>query len=194
MRSFILAATSLFAAGALAGNSVQLVPRELQVRQSQAFSPETVPLSGTCAQNGLPDCNGICYHPSRGDVCCPDGTYPCPGGNYCLNVNRLCCPNGLDRVTCAAKNGVKLPVSASSSTSHSATVPAVRPTASSSSVVVSSTTAVIETPYPIPGNASVPAPSGTGSPITPFTGGAESLKTYCGGLVAGFLGVIGMLL
>ncbi|KAL8704504.1 MAG: hypothetical protein Q9201_002345 [Fulgogasparrea decipioides] len=177
MRSFILAATSLFAAGALAGNSVQLVPRELQVRQSQAFSPETVPLSGTCAQNGLPDCND-----------------PCPGGNYCLNVNRLCCPNGLDRVTCAAKNGVKLPVSASSSTSHSATVPAVRPTASSSSVVVSSTTAVIETPYPIPGNASVPAPSGTGSPITPFTGGAESLKTYCGGLVAGFLGVIGMLL
>ncbi|KAL8737204.1 MAG: hypothetical protein Q9181_001930 [Wetmoreana brouardii] len=205
MHSFTLAVTSLFAAGAVAGNLAHLVPRELQIRQSQAFTPSTSSGSGaTCADAfgaGYIDCNDVCYDPGQGEVCCPGGgnAYPCPSDSFCLNVNGLCCPDGLDAATCAAQNGVELPASAGSVTSgsttaHGATVPAVRPTAPSSSVFVPSTTAVVPTPYPVPSNATAPGPTGTNPPVVPFTGGAASLKAYCGGLVAGLLGVVGMLL
>lgn len=75
MRSFSLAATSLFAAGALAGNlKNQLVPRELQVRQDQSFTPSTTFGRGsTCADAfgpGFIDCNGVCYNPGDGETCC----------------------------------------------------------------------------------------------------------------------------
>ncbi|KAL8712366.1 MAG: hypothetical protein Q9225_006961 [Loekoesia sp. 1 TL-2023] len=216
MHSFSFAATTLFAAGALAGNLNQLVPRELQVRQDQSFTPSTSFGQGaTCADAfgaGYIDCNGVCYNPGQGETCCSGNgdAYPCPSDSFCL-IDGLCCPDGLPPNTCAAQNGVTLPADFSTNTATSAgqstaqtpkpTISAVESTASSSSVFVPSTTAVIATPFPIPENATLigggPAPTGTGAgtgPVTPFTGGAGSLQVYCGGLVAGLLGFVGMLL
>ncbi|KAI4128772.1 MAG: hypothetical protein LQ338_002567 [Usnochroma carphineum] len=234
MHSFSLAATTLFAAGALAGGLNQLVPRELQVRQDQSFAPTTSFGQGaTCSDAfgaGYIDCNGVCYNPGAGETCCSGNgdacerhlvvnketsqliatlTDPCPSDSFCL-INGLCCPNGLPASTCAAQNGVTLPQDFSTDTATSAgvstqaqtpkpTVSAVESTASSSSVFVPSTTAVVATPFPIPGNATgsgIAAPTGTGAPppVTPFTGGAGSLRGYGEGLVAGFLGVVGLLL
>lgn len=120
MHSFSIA---LFAAGALAGNLKlnQILPRELQVRQSEAFQPTTSFGSGaTCADafgSGYIDCNGVCYNPNEDQTCCPgngDGcestpylkpppfcevaanyrsTDPCPSESFCLNVGGLCCPD-----------------------------------------------------------------------------------------------------
>ncbi|KAI4249809.1 MAG: hypothetical protein L6R40_000598, partial [Gallowayella cf. fulva] len=67
----------LLAAGALAGNLHQLVPRELHVRQSEAFRPDRDQGRGaTCADAfgaGYIDCNGVCYNPNQGQTCCPGG-------------------------------------------------------------------------------------------------------------------------
>lgn len=74
MHSFSLTAATLFTAGALAGNLNQLVPRELQVRQDQSFTPTTSSGKGaTCADafgTGYIDCNGVCYNPGQGETCC----------------------------------------------------------------------------------------------------------------------------
>ncbi|KAI4256317.1 MAG: hypothetical protein L6R42_006297 [Xanthoria sp. 1 TBL-2021] len=209
----------LFAAGALAGNLKlnQILPRELQVRQSEAFQPTTSFGSGaTCADafgSGYIDCNGVCYNPNEDQTCCPgngDG-YPCPSESFCLNVGGLCCPDGLDAATCAAQNGVSLPADYNSATSAisgsttvaSSTVSAVESTITdtSSAFVPSTTATTIATPYPTTGNATVHpgtgvAPTGTGaggSPV-PFTGSASNVKVGGAGLAAGFLGVVAMLL
>ncbi|KAL8821903.1 MAG: hypothetical protein Q9223_000132 [Gallowayella weberi] len=210
---------ALFAAGALAGNLHQVLPRELQVRQSQAFNPSTSFGSGaTCADAfgaGYIDCNGVCYNPNEGQTCCPGGgdAYPCPSRSFCLNINGLCCPNGLSPATCARQNGVALPNNVNtatkpisgSTTSHASTVSAVKSSVTDTgSAFVPSTTATTvaatATPYPIPGNATV-GPTGTGNgtgvpggnPV-PFTGAAGSVKVVGGGLAAGFLGVVALLL
>ncbi|KAL8961249.1 MAG: hypothetical protein Q9183_005338 [Haloplaca sp. 2 TL-2023] len=148
----------LFAAGAIAGNLNQLVPRELLPRQDQSFTPTTSFGQGaTCADAfgaGYVDCNGVCYNPGQGETCCPGGgdDYPCPSDSFCLNVNGLCCPDGLDAATCASQNGVSLPedtntepVAGDATTvKTSSTVPAVEPTASSSEAFEpASTTAVV---------------------------------------------------
>ncbi|KAL9594588.1 MAG: hypothetical protein Q9219_006948 [cf. Caloplaca sp. 3 TL-2023] len=209
---------TLFAAGALAGNLNQLVPRELQVRQDQSFTPSTSFGQGeTCADAfgaGYIDCNGVCYNPGQGETCCPNNgdAYPCPSDSFCL-INNLCCPDGLPAETCAAQNGVSLPQGFSTNTATSAglstsqapkaTVSAVESTASSSEVFVPSTTAVVAaTPYPIPGNATVPPASGTAGPsgtgagngptVAPFTGGAAGVRVYLGGAVMGVLGMLMM--
>ncbi|KAL8653497.1 MAG: hypothetical protein Q9226_003829 [Calogaya cf. arnoldii] len=213
---------ALFAAGALAGNLKlnQLVPRELQVRQSEAFAPTTNFGQGaTCVDafgSGYIDCNGVCYNPNEDQTCCPgngDG-YPCPSESFCLNVNGLCCPDGLDAATCAAQNGVSLPANYNSATASttgsttiaSSTISAVESTITdTSSAFVPSTTAItIATPYLTTGNATVHptvtgtgvAPTGTGvggGPV-PFTGAASSVKVVGAGLAAGFMGVVAMLL
>ncbi|KAL8656056.1 MAG: hypothetical protein Q9210_000494 [Variospora velana] len=239
MHSFSLAATTLFAAGAIAGNLNQLVPRELRVRQDQSFTPGTSFGQGaTCADAfgaGYIDCNGTCYNPTDGETCCAGAgdacaskppqiriesladtsrTDPCPSDSFCL-IDGLCCPNGLSAETCAAQNGVSLPQDFSTNAATSAstavqtresTVSAVESTVvESSSAFVPSTTAVVlsaTTPFPVPSsNATLPvgtaAPTGTGAPgtpVTPFTGGVASVKVYCGGLVAGVLGVVGLVL
>ncbi|KAL8913515.1 MAG: hypothetical protein Q9171_001703 [Xanthocarpia ochracea] len=214
MHSFSIA---LFAAGALAGNFHQLVPRELQVRQSQAFDPSTEFGQGeSCADAfgaGYIDCNGVCYNPNEDQTCCPGGgdAYPCPSESFCLNVDGLCCPDGLDAATCAAQNGVTLPDDSATSaisgstTAHSSTISAVESTtiADTGAAFVPSTTATtVATPYPIPGNATVPPPAATGTAgpgrpgddITPFTGAASSIKVVGAGLAAGLLGVVAVLL
>ncbi|KAI4115930.1 MAG: hypothetical protein LQ345_003566 [Seirophora villosa] len=223
MRSFSLAATSLFAAGALAGNlKNQLVPRELQVRQDQSFTPSTTFGRGsTCADAfgpGFIDCNGVCYNPGDGETCCAGSgdAYPCPSESFCL-IDGLCCPDGLPAETCAAQNNVALPQGFSTNTATSAgastavqtqrsTISAVESSVASSSAFVPSTTAVVAptvTPYPVPGNATLPppsdgtaAPTGTGAPapFTPFVGAAASVQVYCAGLVVGFAGVVALLL
>ncbi|KAL8783241.1 MAG: hypothetical protein Q9213_004753 [Squamulea squamosa] len=208
---------ALFAAGALAGNLNQLLPRELQVRQSQAFNPSTSFGQGkTCADAfgaGYIDCNGVCYNPNEGQTCCPGGgkAYPCPDLSFCLNINGLCCPAGLDPATCAAQNGVQLPdnfntataATTGSTTAHSSTISAVESTVSDTASVFtpSTTETTIATPYPIPGNATVStlptstgAPGAPGSGVTPFTGAASSVQVVGAGLAAGFLGVVAMLL
>ncbi|KAL8824393.1 MAG: hypothetical protein Q9170_008172 [Blastenia crenularia] len=245
MRSFSLAATTLFAATAWAGNLNQLVPRELQVRQDQSFTPTTSFGQGaTCADAfgaGYIDCNGVCYNPGQGETCCPGAgdAYPCPSDSFCL-INGLCCPDvtfpfspllpspypptpppqlltttqGLPASTCAAQNGVTLPEGFSTATATvdgkstsqapKPTVSAVESSASSSSAFVPSTTAVVATPYPIPGNGTAPAASGTAGPTgtgmgtgpstTPFLGAAGSVKVYAEGVVIGFVGAVAMLL
>ncbi|KAL8997120.1 MAG: hypothetical protein Q9188_006407 [Gyalolechia gomerana] len=210
MHSLTLA---LFAAGALAGNLNHLVPRELQVRQDQSFTPTTSFGQGaTCADAfgaGYIDCNGVCYNPNEGETCCSGNgdAYPCPYFSFCL-VNGLCCPDGLPAETCAAQNGVSLPEDFSTDTGTSAgqstaqtpkpTVSVVESSASSSEVFVPSTTAVVATPYPVPGNSSTAAPTGTGAgagpTVAPFTGGAAAVRVVCGGLMAGLAGVVAMLL
>ncbi|KAL8804135.1 MAG: hypothetical protein Q9182_002769 [Xanthomendoza sp. 2 TL-2023] len=211
---------ALFAAGALAGNLHQVLPRELQVRQSQAFNPSTSFGSGaTCADAfgaGYIDCNGVCYNPNEGQTCCPGGgnAYPCPSRSFCLNVNGLCCPNGLSPATCARQNGVTLPdnvntatkSTAGSTTAHSSTISAVKSsvTDTRSAFVPSTTATTVSTPYPISRNATASstgtgrgAPSGTsvpgGKPV-PFTGGAASVKVVGAGLLVGFLGVVALLM
>ncbi|KAI4191043.1 MAG: hypothetical protein L6R41_000358, partial [Letrouitia leprolyta] len=189
---------TLFAAGALAGNLNYLVPRELQVRQDQSFTPTTSFGQGAnCADAfgaGYIDCNGVCYNPTQGETCCAGNgdAYPCPSDSFCL-INGLCCPDGLPAETCAAQNGVTLPQDFSTNTATSAgqtsiaqtpkpTISVVESSASSSEVFVPSTTAVIATPYPIPQNSTAPLPTGTAAPSgtgagagptpAPFTGGA----------------------
>ncbi|CAL8580026.1 hypothetical protein XPA_005759 [Xanthoria parietina] len=212
---------ALFAAGALAGNLKlnQVLPRELQTRQSEAFQPNTDFGTGaTCADafgSGYIDCNGVCYNPNEDQTCCPGNgnAYPCPSQSFCLNVGGLCCPDGLDAATCAAQNGVSLPAdynSATSATSGSTTVVASTASAVESSItdtssafVPSTTATTIATPYPT-GNATVHptttgtgvAPTGTGAggnPV-PFTGSASNVKVVGAGFAAGFLGVVAMLL
>ncbi|KAI4288249.1 MAG: hypothetical protein L6R35_002488 [Caloplaca aegaea] len=198
MHSFNLAATTLFAAGAIAGNLNQLMPRELRVRQDdQSFTPDTSFGQGeTCADAfgaGYIDCNGICYNPTDGETCCPGAgdAYPCPSDSFCL-IDSLCCPTGLPAETCAAQNGVSLPQdfstdTATSSAGATTTAAVETPESTVSSAVESSTVAVSSTtttPYPIPSiNATLPvgtaAPTGTGAPgtpVTPFTGGVASVK------------------
>lgn len=73
---------ALFAAGALAGNLKlnQVLPRELQTRQSEAFQPETDPGTGaTCAAfgSGYINCNGVCYNPNKDQTCCPGNGNAC---------------------------------------------------------------------------------------------------------------------
>ncbi|KAL8638628.1 MAG: hypothetical protein Q9228_004236 [Teloschistes exilis] len=212
---------ALFAAGAIAGNLNQLVPRELQVRQDQSFAPTTSFGQGaTCADAfgaGYVDCNGVCYNPGQGEVCCAGNgdAYPCPDESFCL-INGLCCPDGLPASTCAAQNGVTLPANfnpnansatkAGTTTAHTSSISAVQTATGSltSSAFVPSTTAttVAATPYPIPSNATVPTgtASGTGAGagptggVTPFTGAAASVKVAFGGVVAGLLGVAAALL
>ncbi|KAL8698657.1 MAG: hypothetical protein Q9224_001752 [Gallowayella concinna] len=212
---------ALFAAGALAGNLHQVLPRELQVRQSQAFNPTTNFGSGaTCADAfgaGYIDCNGVCYNPNEDQTCCSGGgnAYPCPSESFCLNVNGLCCPDGLSPATCAQQNGVTLPENTSTATkpisgstsAHASTISAVESsvTDTASAFVPSTTITTVTTPYPITGNATVgptatgtgAAPSGTGVPggnPVPFTGAASSVKVVAAGLAAGFLGVVALLL
>ncbi|KAN0068029.1 hypothetical protein V8E54_013957 [Elaphomyces granulatus] len=87
----------------------QVNPGSLVRRQGQGFIPTTI--LGCPA--GWPSCGTICYLPSRGDTCCPDGTYACPGGSFCL-VAPYCCDNGLDPQSCAQQYGVTLPAGYSS--------------------------------------------------------------------------------
>ncbi|KAL9635656.1 MAG: hypothetical protein Q9204_002545 [Flavoplaca sp. TL-2023a] len=205
---------ALFAAGALAGNLKlhQLVPRELQIRQSgdsQAFNPSTSFGQGeSCADafgSGYIDCNGVCYNPDEDQTCCSGGGdgYPCPAESFCLNVDGLCCPEGLDPASCAAQFGVELPAEsestspiAGSTTVASSTVSAVESsvTDTSSAFVPSTTATTFATPYPT-GNATDSAigaaPTGAGGNPVPFTGGASNVQV---GLAAGLLGAFAMLL
>ncbi|KAL8708364.1 MAG: hypothetical protein Q9220_006744 [cf. Caloplaca sp. 1 TL-2023] len=173
--------------------------------------------------SGYIDCNGTCYNPGEGQTCCPGGgnAYPCPAESFCL-INGLCCPNGLPASTCAAQNGVTLPDNFNTATSaiagstvatHSTSVSAVQSTSipSSSAFVPSTTATTIATPYPIPSNATAPpvtqisdgqvqVPTGTttgtgvGPVVTPFTGAAAAVKVAFGGVFAGAMGIMGMLL
>ncbi|KAI4253098.1 MAG: hypothetical protein LQ352_003908 [Teloschistes flavicans] len=208
---------ALFAAGAIAGNLNQLVPRELQVRQDQSFAPTTSFGQGaTCADAfgaGYIDCNGVCYNPGQGETCCAGNgnAYPCPSDSFCL-INGLCCPDGLPASTCAAQNGVTLPdnfdaktaTQAGSTTAHTSTISAVQTatgSVTSSAFVPSTTATTVATPYPIPSNATTPSGTASGSGagagptggVTPFVGGAASVKVACGGVLAGLLGVAALL-
>ncbi|KAL8756726.1 MAG: hypothetical protein Q9184_004399 [Pyrenodesmia sp. 2 TL-2023] len=244
MHSLGLTATALFAAGALAGNLNQILPRELRVRQDpnqvqgedQSFVPTITDIeqAASCADAfgaGYFQCSNTnsCYNPGLGGSCCErngDSPYTCPPGSYCLIDNR-CCPNGLSAETCAERFDITLPQGFSTDTADSveevttaaqtpdSTVAATQ-SSTSPSVSVPTTTPIIPTPVPlpspipdtapyplpsiIPGNATKPggpaAPTGTGAfpPVSPFTGAAASVKIYCGSLVAGLLGTLGMLL
>ncbi|KAL8735412.1 MAG: hypothetical protein Q9166_000958 [cf. Caloplaca sp. 2 TL-2023] len=206
MRSLSLA---LFAAGALAGNLIQILPRELQVRQDQSFVPGTESFRGaTCAVRGVGyiNCSSVyCYNPGRGETCCRGGgdAYPCPSGSFCLNVNRRCCRNGLSRETCAAQNGVSLPDNSNTATSvisgsttassstvsavesstvsaiESSTVSAVESSTVSSSAFVTGTTVIEPTFYPIPGNLTV-APTATGTSSPSGTGAPGPITPFIG--------------
>ncbi|KAI4173699.1 MAG: hypothetical protein LQ346_008373 [Caloplaca aetnensis] len=186
MHSVNLIATSLFAAGALAGNLHQLLPRELQVRQDQSFTPTTNFGQGaTCADAfgpGYVDCNGVCYNPGEGETCCAGNgdAYPCPNDSFCL-INGLCCPDGLPAETCAAQNGVTLPQGFSTNTAASVgattaaqtpkpTVSVIESSASESSVFVPSTTAVVTTPIPLPSPVPDTTPVPLPSPVYPIPG------------------------
>ncbi|KAL8976070.1 MAG: hypothetical protein Q9205_007857 [Flavoplaca limonia] len=200
---------ALFAAGALAGNFKlhQLVPRELQVRQSgdsQAFNPSTSFGQGeSCADAfgaGYIDCNGVCYNPDEDQTCCPGGGdgYPCPAESFCLNVDGLCCPEGLDPASCAAEFGVELPAEPeSTSPDANSTADASSPISDVESPVTDIPSApTIATPYPA-GNATdgaidaVPTGTGAGGNPVPFTGGASNVQV---GLAAGLLGAFAMML
>lgn len=174
MYSLSLAVTTLFAAGTLASNLNQLLPRELQVRQDQSFTPISNFGQGeTCADAfgaGSVDCNGTCYNPNEGDTCCAGNgdAYPCPNNSFCL-IDGLCCPDGLPAETCAAQNGVTLPQGFSTDTASSvgattaeqtprSTISVVVSSASPSSVFVPSTSAVVATPIPLPSPISDPPP------------------------------------
>ncbi|KAL8920509.1 MAG: hypothetical protein Q9208_006259 [Pyrenodesmia sp. 3 TL-2023] len=248
MHSLSLAATTLFFAGALAGNLNQLLPRELQVRQGsttvqgpdQSYQPDiiqggSVPAGTTCADlygAGSFDCGTgserlLCYNPGRGETCCnPNGARPyyCLSGEYCF-VDSRCCPNGLSAQTCADQFNIPLPEDFSTDTPSQPSqpsppsppnTPSPSSTPSPPNPVGPTTSPVIPTPIPlpspipdtapypipspIPGNATLPggpaAPTGTGAlpPVVPFTGAAGNVKVYCGVLLAGALGVAGMVL
>lgn len=240
MHSLSLAATTLFVAGALAGNLYQLLPRELQVRQGsttiqgpdQSYTPRIIQSGFTsCAQ--IPEGTFIecgnsrtCYEPAAGEICCPGNgnNHPCGPNSYCF-VGGRCCPNGLPAQTCAEQYNIPLPENFSpdtpittdtNDTTDTTDTDDTPSTPSASNPVVPTTSPVIPTPIPlpspipdtapypipspIPGNATFPggpaAPTGTGAlpPVVPFTGAAGSVKVYCGGLIAGALGVVGMVL
>ncbi|KAL8950730.1 MAG: hypothetical protein Q9222_003249 [Ikaeria aurantiellina] len=180
---------------------------------ADAFGAGYVDCNGVCYNPG----EGQTCCPGGGDA------YPCPSESFCL-INGLCCPDGLPASTCAAQNGVSLPddfntatsaVASTAATTHSSSISAVESTSvpTSSAFVPSTTATTIATPYPIPSNATAPSPTqisdgqvqvptgtgsasgtGAGPAVTPFTGAAAAVKVAFGGVAAGVIGVMGMLL
>jgi len=164
-----------------------LNPGSLVRRQGQGFVPGTTP--GCPADWPYCGTSGICYLPSRGDTCCPGGTYACPGGSFCL-VAPYCCPNGLDPQSCAQQHGVTLPAGYSSgATQPPAATPSGTPTGGASALPTitpppaayqNTTTAVVPTTPTVPTSS---------KPL--FTGGASS-QNILGGAAA-LAGVVGLL-
>lgn len=80
--------------GAMAAENQQIKARSLVERQSdQSFVPDTNPITGTCAENGLQDCikDVLCFDPSQGETCChskcqyKDSIFP-----HSLSFNPIC--------------------------------------------------------------------------------------------------------
>ncbi|OJJ56132.1 hypothetical protein ASPSYDRAFT_92325 [Aspergillus sydowii CBS 593.65] len=182
MYASVIALGSLLAAQAVVADNTLQLSHVLSKRQDQSFVPDTTP----GCPSGWPMCgtSNVCYSPSRGDTCCPDGTWACPSGTFCLQQGR-CCPDGIDPETCAENEGITL---TSSSTSEPTSAP--QPTESQSST---SSRPVIPT-----GTTSTGAPTGTppasSSPAPPeFTGGANTHLVGGAAAVLGGLGMIGNL-
>jgi len=183
-----LAFVALLVGEALAQDGfTHLNPGSLVRRQGQGFVPGTTP---GCPSD-WPFCgtSGICYLPSRGDTCCPGGTYACPGGSFCL-VEPYCCPNGLDPQSCAEQHGITLPAGYSGATQPPASTPSLVATGAST------LPAVIPTPPPAFQNSTtggVPTvltvPTTSSNPL--FTGGASSQNILSG--AAALAGVVGLL-
>ncbi|KAL4919209.1 hypothetical protein BDW62DRAFT_46914 [Aspergillus aurantiobrunneus] len=170
---------SLLAGQALAAHQA-LLPYGTGLSKRQggdSFIPDITP----GCPDGWPTCgtSGTCYSPSRGDTCCPGGTYACPVGSFCLQ-DPYCCPDGLDPATCAEEFGITLdptttaePTTTSSSSTTS--VPVIPTTTSSSST-------------------GTPTPSSS-TPVPPqFTGGANAQVAGAAAAVLGGLGMVGNLL
>ncbi|RAL07938.1 uncharacterized protein BO97DRAFT_399155 [Aspergillus homomorphus CBS 101889] len=182
-------------------------------RQSGAFIPGTSSVTDCPEGSILCGTSNTCYFPSRGDTCCPGGTWACPSDSFCLQ-DPYCCPTGLDRETCAQQYGITLaptvtsataaePTSAPSTSTSSPTSSVERPSSSSSSS--SSTTSVPVIPaISIPSSiASSSVHSGSATVVsssTPspsgglFTGGAHTREMAGGALVLGGLGMVANIL
>ncbi|EAW11728.1 uncharacterized protein ACLA_094280 [Aspergillus clavatus NRRL 1] len=122
--------------------SLSLIKRQ----DNSAFVPSSTPVSE--CPSGSVECgrSGICYYPSRGDVCCPGKTYACPGTSFCLQ-DPYCCPEGLDRKTCADRYGVSLQPTFSFAPSQPTYVPSSGGSASTKSGNTGSTDSTGSTGY-----------------------------------------------
>jgi len=165
-----------------------LNPGSLVRRQGQGFVPGTTP--GCPADWPFCGTSGICYLPSRGDTCCPGGTYACPGGSFCL-VAPYCCPNGLDPQSCAEQHGVTLPAGYSSgATQPPASTPSLVPTGASTLPTVIPTPPLAHQNSTTAGIPTVPTvPTTSFNPL--FTGGTSSQNILSG--AAALAGVVGFL-
>ncbi|OJJ95024.1 hypothetical protein ASPACDRAFT_127499 [Aspergillus aculeatus ATCC 16872] len=203
----------------------QLEALHLLKRQSSgngAFIPGTTTVSDCPEGSILCGTSNTCYFPSRGDTCCPGGTWACPGDSFCLQ-DPYCCPTGLDRETCAQQYGVTLtptvssaadvpdttiaqPTSAPSAPSSSSTsVDETRSSSSSSSSstsvpVIPTTTSTTSAGAPSSVPTSTPVVSSTATATaTPstglFTGGAiHAREIAAGGILLGGLGAVANIL
>jgi len=168
----------------------------------QQFMPTTQTATGnTCADafgDGYVTCrektdskNRLCYNPNVGQTCCA-ATWACPNGSFCL-AEPFCCPNGEDPKTCAAENNISLP--------SSFTTPAAKPTTTTYSSKVSSTSAssvsYYVAPYPTAANVSTvvkATASGTGSYYaqpSQFTGAASNVGVSVASIAG--VGLLGLL-
>ncbi|RAH45355.1 uncharacterized protein BO95DRAFT_482545 [Aspergillus brunneoviolaceus CBS 621.78] len=219
MRPSLLVLTPLLAM-ATAHGLTQLEAAHLLKRQSSgngAFIPGTTTVSDCPDGSILCGTSNTCYFPSRGDTCCPGGTWACPGDSFCLQ-DPYCCPTGLDRETCAQQYGVTLtptvssaadvpdtttqPTSAPSAPSSSSTsVDETRSSSSSSSsstsvpvipTTTSSTSAGAPSSVPTSTPAVSSAATATATPSTGlFTGGAvHAREMAAGALLLGGVGVM----
>lgn len=160
------------------------------------ITPDPCPSDSFCLINGL---------------CCPDVSHPPLLSSLRVHHTHRAA-QGLPASTCAAQNGVTLPdnfdaktaTQAGSTTAHTSTISAVQTatgSVTSSAFVPSTTATTVATPYPIPSNATTPSGTASGSGagagptggVTPFVGGAASVKVACGGVLAGLLGVAALL-
>ncbi|OJJ05073.1 hypothetical protein ASPVEDRAFT_44616 [Aspergillus versicolor CBS 583.65] len=183
MYASIIALGSLLAAQAVVADNNMPVHRVLSKRQDQSFVPPTTP--GCPSDWPMCGTSNICYDPTRGDTCCPDGTWACPGGNFCLQQGR-CCPDGIDPETCAENEGITL----TSSTSEPTSAPEPTETTSSTSSRPVIPTGTTETPTGTPTG----TPPASSSPAPPeFTGGANAHLVGGAAAVLGGLGMIGNL-
>ncbi|KAF8535681.1 hypothetical protein BDD12DRAFT_854372 [Trichophaea hybrida] len=198
--------------GAMAAENQQIKARSLVERQSdQSFVPDTNPLSGTCAENGLQDCikNVLCFDPSQGQTCC-HSKWGCPTGSFCL-IDGKCCPDGLDPQKCAAENGVTLPADFTTETASSplpaptdvTTVDSITPKPKTTSppkkftgttIASVTSTPTISSPPAVYTNKSmytnVSSSPTISSPSAVFTGGANG-QAMCG-LVAAAVVALGL--
>ncbi|PYH84540.1 hypothetical protein BO82DRAFT_351762 [Aspergillus uvarum CBS 121591] len=163
MRPSLITLIALVAT-ATAHGLTRLEALHLLKRQSNgngAFIPGTTTVSDCPEGSILCGTSNTCYFPSRGDTCCPGGTWACPGDSFCLQ-DPYCCPTGLDRETCAQQYGVTLTPTVSSAAGVPDTTTATQPT-SAPSAPSSSSTSVDET------SSSSSSSSSTSVPIIPTT-------------------------